>query len=317
MKVTFYTQANVAPITDRVPEELQPSLQVVLCRTREELLPHLADTEVLISTGRLEEETVLAMPQLRWIQTLSAGVDTLPLEAIASRQIALTNAKGIHQVQMSEFALMLMLGWARGSHLHYLNQKNKVWGKKVPVAELYGSTLGVLGAGSIGEAIAAKGKAFSMRTLAYNRSGKPAPGFDETLTGVEGLNRILAESDYLVMLMPSTPETKHFLGLEQFRLMKPTSFFINLARGAVVKEEELVEALRERVIGGAALDVFDKEPLPEDSPLWTMDNVILTPHVAGLSPRYMERASGIVYENLRHYLKGEPLINAVNPGEGY
>lgn len=319
MKIVIFTTANAAPIVNGIPADLKDRVQLELCRNREELSFHASGAEGLIITGRVEESVLSSLPNLRWVQALSAGVDHLPLAYIRRKGIRLTNAKGIHQIQMSEFAMLLMLQWARRADMHFLNQVDKVWGKRVPSGELFGQTVGILGSGSIGQAIAAKASAFGMRTLGYNKSGRHIPGFDEIMTGPDGLRELLSQSDFVIMLLPATAGTKHFLGMEQFKLMKPSACFINLARGSVVHEEELIAALRSGVIAGAALDVFEKEPLPPESPLWELPNVILTPHVAGASPQYMTRSANIVFENIRRCLRGdqEPLLNEINLEEGY
>lgn len=317
MKIAAYTNANITAILSRIPADLESNTEWMQCRTKEEWNAQAPDTEILLATGKMSAEMLMQAPRLKWIQTLSAGVDGLPLAYIQERGIRLTNARGIHQIQMSEFALLQMLQWARRADLHYRNQIQHVWGKNVPVGELFGHTVGVIGSGSIGQAIARLCKAFGMQTLGYNRSGKPAAHFDEMLGGTEGLNQLLAESDYVILLLPSTPETRQFLTMEQFKRMKPTACLINLARGTVLNEEHLIEALRTGVIAGASLDVFETEPLPPSSPLWELPNAILTPHVSGLSPHYMARASEIVFENLRNYLEGTPLRNEVDLLSGY
>lgn len=140
---------------------------------------------------------------------------------------------------------------------------------------------------------------------------------DEVVTGADGLDRLLAESDFVVVLLPSTPQTQRFLRAEHFARMKRSAIVVNLARGAIIDEQALIDALRNGFIAGAALDVFEVEPLPESSPLWTMPNVLITPHVAGNSPRYLERAAPVLIENARRYLRGEALVNVVDPLRGY
>ncbi|MDF2922863.1 MAG: D-isomer specific 2-hydroxyacid dehydrogenase NAD-binding protein [Paenibacillaceae bacterium] len=318
MKIVIYTTGSAALIQKGLPPDLREQVELVHCRSREELSVH-TDAEGLVATGKLDEELLGAFVKLRWIQVLSAGVDSLPLPVIQERQIKLTNVRGIHQIQISEFAMLLMLQWARRADLHFLNQMDKVWGKRVPSGELYGQTAGILGSGSIGQAIARKAKAFGMRTMGYNRSGRAETDFDVTASGSDGLLRILSESDYVITILPSTPDTRKLLGAEQFKAMKPSACFINLARGDVINEQELIEALRNGTIAGAALDVFEEEPLPPDSPLWGLQNVILTPHVAGQSPHYMTRAAEIVAENIRRFTAGltDDLLNEVDAGEGY
>lgn len=317
MNIAAYTKFDISPIINNLPEDLQSRIVIRHYKSSEEIEPDLPGVDILLTTGRVKEEIIQQAPNLKWVQALSAGVDFLPLEEIARRGILLSNARGIHKIQMSEFALLLMLQWARRLPLIYRNQQNKRWDQNIPNGELYGHTLGIIGPGSIGEAIALKAKIFGMRTVGLNQSGRAAPGFDEIYSGSSGLDRILAESDYLIMLMPSTPKTKKFLSLEQFRKMKPSAYFINLARGSVVDENGLIEALQNGILAGAALDVFEEEPLPENSTLWSLDNVTITPHVAGATPHYIERASEIVFENIRRFLAGEPLLNAVDPVAGY
>lgn len=320
MKIAVFTASDAAPLHKGLPPDVREQVELVICRSKEELLIQAPDVQALVVTGRMQQDWLEAFPKLRFIQALSAGVDHLPLQEIAARQIRVANARGIHQIQMSEFAMLLMMQWVRRADLHFLNQMDKVWGKRVPSGELYGQTVGVLGSGSIGQAIARKAQAFGMKTLGYNRSGKPAADFDETVGGPDGLKRVLNESDFVITLLPSTPETRQLLGMEQFKAMKPSACFINLARGTVINEQELIEALRTGIIAGAALDVFEQEPLPPDSPLWGLTNVILTPHIAGASPHYMTRAAGVLYENIRRLLRdgaSEGLLNEVYPGKGY
>lgn len=317
MNITAITAANIEVIVNQLPEDLKSSVTLRWFKTKEEALPYLPDTEVIVTTAKFDQELLKLAPKLRWIQSVSAGVDAIPHKELAARGIALTNGRGIHQIQMSEFALALMLQWARRFPDFYRNQASRTWNTKVWISELHGCTLGILGAGSIGQAIAAKAKAFDMKVVGYNRSGQAAPGFDCTYTGREGLEEVLRASDYVVLLLPHTADTHHLLAEPEFRLMKKDAFFINLARGSIVNEVDLVKALTDGVIAGAALDVFETEPLPSTSPLWELDNVILTPHVAGMSPQYMLRASSIFYENIRRFQSGQPLLNAVDLTAGY
>lgn len=319
MNIIYYSTANTAPLLDQLPADLTSGLQFFHCKSREELKYRGSDAEAIITSARLDEEILAACPRLRWIQVLSAGVDRMPLEEIGRRGIRLTNARGVHLIQMSEFAMLMMLQWARRSDLHFLNQVDKVWGRRVPSSELYGQTVGILGSGTIGQAIAAKASAFGMKTLGFNRSGRYVAGFDQVLGGDEGLQKVLAQSDYLIVLLPATEKTRHFLGMKEFRSMKPSACLINMARGSVLNEPELVEALRNGIIAGAALDVFEIEPLPPESPLWELPNVIITPHVAGASPHYTERVAAIVSENLSRFRSGaqEAFVNEVDCSRGY
>lgn len=319
MKIIIHSAAKSSPLLNAVPADLKERVQLIHCRSREELNWHAPGVQVLIAAGRLTPAALAACPDVHLVQALSAGVDNLPLAYMEEHGIRLANVRGIHQIQMSEFAMLMMLQWARRADLHFLNQMDKTWGRRVPAAELYGQTVGILGSGAIGQAIAAKARAFGMRILGYSRSGRSIPGFNRVSSGPAGLQYTLSESDYIIVLLPATTETRHTLGMEQFKSMKPTACLINLARGSVINEPELIEALREGTIAGAALDVFQEEPLPTDSPLWELPNVILTPHVAGLSPHYTSRAADIVFDNIRRYLENPeaPFQNEIDLQKGY
>ncbi|WP_238323051.1 D-2-hydroxyacid dehydrogenase [Gorillibacterium massiliense] len=280
-------------------------------------MDELRDADVLISTGRLSQEMLDAATSVKWIQCFSAGVDRLPLSSIAERGIVLTNVSGIHAAIMSEHAISLMLDYVRNVPLFLDRQRACKWDSSISTGELWGKTLGIIGTGQIGQELARKAQAFDMRVLGHNRNGGKPAHFDEIYPGEDGLNRLLAESDFVVALIPGTPETEHYLRLSHFRRMKPGSYFINLARGSVVAEEDMIVALQEGSLAGAALDVFAVEPLPESSPLWTMDQVTITPHISGNTPRYVELAGSILFSNLRRYLDGRTLDKVVDPSVGY
>lgn len=321
MKIIVYAPKNADALLPLLEDGLPEGLTLVPCRSREDVASLAADAVGFIAAGGGMPDAAMLeeLPRLVWVQILSAGADKLPLEELHRRGIRLTNAKGVHQIQMSEFALLQMLQWARRADLHFSNQLDKRWGRRVPSGELYGQTAGILGTGSIGQAIAAKAKAFGMRTLGYNTSGRMEPHFDEVYKGPDGLLTVLGESDYVVVIVPSTPDTQGLIGQEQLQAMKPSACLINLARGSVVSEEELIDALQNGMIAGAALDVFEEEPLPSESPLWKLPNVLITPHVAGASPHYNERVAGIVRENLRRLTEDPngPLRNEVDLSQGY
>lgn len=321
MKIIVYAPKNAELLLSLLEPGLPEGITLIHCHNREEAADRAADAEACIAAGvGMPDQAMLeGLPRLRWVQCLSAGVDKLPLVEFRRRGIRLTNARGVHQIQMSEFAMLLMLQWARRADLHFSNQLDKRWGKRVPAGELYGRTAGILGTGSIGQAIAAKARAFGMRTLGYNAGGRGAPHFDKVVQGREGLLALLGDSDYVVVILPATGDTERLIGREELHAMKPSACLINLARGTVVSEPELILALQNGIIAGAALDVFEEEPLPQESPLWELPNVLITPHVAGASPHYTERAAAIVRENLLRFRADPsgPLENEVDLRQGY
>ncbi|ADL08514.1 D-2-hydroxyacid dehydrogenase [Thermosediminibacter oceani] len=297
--------------------EVAPDWNIVISENPEEKIKEIKDAEVYVDWGfNFERQLVEAAERLKWIQSLSAGVERLPFDLVKEKGIIVTNTSGIHKVPISELVFGYMLMFARGLNRFYEQQKNKIWNKKVNTTELFEKTLGIVGTGNIGSEIARLGKAFGMKVIGLRRSGRIKGDYDE-MYGSSSLKELLSKSDFVVCAVPLTVETRHLFREEHFRAMKPTAYFINIARGAVVDESALIKALKEGWIAGAALDVFEEEPLPPESPLWGMPNVIITPHIAGSSDRYMERAMKVVNENLERYLKNERLINVVDLDRGY
>jgi phosphoglycerate dehydrogenase-like enzyme len=260
---------------------------------------------------------------LKWLQLTSAGVDRLLDAPVVRSRVVVTTASGIHAVPISEYVIGAMLAFAKGFPRAMRAQGERTWRPYWP-EELERKTVGVLGMGAIGARVTQLCRALGMRVLAMRRSaegrvkgeGSGVEDVDEML-GPGELPYLLAESDYVVVAVPLTAETRGMIGEAQLRAMKPGAVVINIARGAIIDEQALVTALRERWIAGAALDVFQSEPLPAESELWGLENVLITPHISGGTPRYMERAVELFCDNLRRYLAGEPLRNVVDPARGY
>lgn len=277
----------------------------------------MREAEVLLTYGNAAASFIRRMPNLKWIQVLSAGIEKLPLEEIRQKGIMLTNARGIHGIQMAEYTLAMILNLVRRNYIIYENQQKKIWDNRVRVDEAYGKTMGILGLGSIGTEIAQRAKAFGMRVIALRRQARVAPKCVDELIPFEDREKLFQESDFLVVLLPTTPETINFIGAKELGMMKDSAYLINIARGAVVDEEALVRSLQEGTIAGAVLDVFAEEPLPREHVLWTLPNVIITPHHAGLSPKYMERALAIFHDNLMAYPDKQEMRNIIDLERGY
>jgi phosphoglycerate dehydrogenase-like enzyme len=285
----------------------------------EELLAaHLQDAEIVAGWNELTEQHCLQPEsRLRWIQAWGAGVEQMPFDALERRNVILTNVSGIHAYPISESVLAMMLSFTRKLHLHIRNQTQKKWEWFGGVGEMHGKVLGVVGVGAIGEEIAKLARAFGMRVLGVRKSGQACSYVDQMYDN-QGLDEVFRESDYVVVTLPITKETLHLIGRSQFRLMKSTAFYINIGRGGTTHTEALIEALQSGTIAGAGLDVFEQEPLPESSPLWEMDNVILTPHNSGASIHYNDRAVQIFTANLQDYVNGsEPSLNRVDLASRY
>ena len=292
------------------------------------------DTEVLYAFY-LPDDLLFRAPKLRWLQLHSAGADHLLGQAVMKSDVMLTTISGIHATPIAEYAFASMLAWSCRipKMLYYHNRREWPegrWGIFVG-QELRDATLGIVGYGSIGREVGRIGKCFGMRVVATKRSvgeirdkgyrvpgtGDPEAQMLDRIYPPERLGEMLAECDFVVISVPLTPETKGLIGEEELRAMKTNAYMVNISRGGIVDEPALIKALQEGQIAGAGLDVFQKEPLLPDSPLYDLDNVILSPHVAGFSPHYDERASDLFAENLRRYLAGEELLNLVNKEAGY
>ncbi len=284
---------------------------------REKLDRLLAEAEVVFGL-RLPQNIIRRAPKLKWIQVMSAGVNRfLDAEMVAS-PVTLTNVSGIHATSIGEFVLMLMLTLAKGAPLCFQLKQERQW-KRFPPAVLRTKTVGIVGLGHIGREVARLSKAFHMRVLATRRSAKQAgrARYVDMLLPRERLPQLLGQSDFVVLALPLTSETNKLLGAKELRAMKPTAYLINIARGEIVDEAALVRALEERWIAGAGLDVFTTEPLPPDSKLWSLPNVILSAHISGMMEDYTERATEVFCENLKRYVNGQRLRNMVNKKRGY
>ncbi|WP_210367349.1 D-2-hydroxyacid dehydrogenase [Bacillus sp. REN3] len=276
------------------------------------------DAEVFITYGEdLTDELIFKTDKLKWIMVMSAGLEKMPFEACKTRGILVTNARGIHKIPMAEFTIGLMLQHVKQMKTIWENEKQQLWERKLPMGELYGKTLLILGIGAIGGEVARLAKAFNMKTIGVNRSGNMADWADEICT-MENFGLALPEADFIVSVLPSTKETKHFLDSPHFDAMKDTCVFINIGRGDLVREDILLKVLKEKKIAHAYLDVFSSEPLPEGHPFWTMDNVTVTPHISSLTKNYLPRSFEIFNHNLHTYMnKGNDYLNVINLDRGY
>ena len=277
----------------------------------------LDPAEVLIGWARLPKAALARARKLRWIQTAGAGMDRMDPDDY--RHLTVTNASGVAAVAMAEYVIGAMLLFAKGFPHMLRRQQERVWDRRFQARELAGATCGIVGMGAIGGEAARRAQALDMRVLAIRRSitARTADDLADELLPPADLPYLLEQSDYVVIAAPLTPETRGLIGAAELARMKRTAVLINVGRGAIVDERALIAALRGGTIAGAALDVFEREPLPTDSPLWAMENVVVTPHFSAGSDRYAERAAEIVADNLRRYLAGQPLRNVVNIDLGY
>ena len=300
-------------------KEIIPDWELISGKDSANWHNELKEAEVIAGWKKELKEMVLeGNSNLRWFQSWSAGVDSLPLAEMESQGIQITSANGVHANPISETIFALMLGLTRKIHTYVKNQQAKVWHHSGMKLEIHNKTIGMIGTGAIGKETARIAKAFGMKVIGVRHSGKPEEYIDEMYTSSQ-LNDVLPLCDYVVVTLPLTQETRQLFGAEQFTRMKDSAFFINIGRGEIVKETDLIAALQNGQIAGAGLDVFEKEPLSEDSPLWEQDNVIITPHTAGSTEYYTKRViEDIFIPNLKEYINsGNPGINQVDYKKGY
>ena len=330
-------------ITVDMPDALLDRLRAVSPHIEIDLLPtgdasdfseeQLGEMEVLYTRQALPEPE--QVPNLRWIQFHWSGIDAFVDQSLLRSEMIVTTLSGAAVPQMAEFALTMMM--SLGHHLPSMmkDQWEKVWADnkftRFRPKELRGSTVGIVGYGNIGREIARICRALGAQVLATKRDlmtldvsgyvleglGDSQADIPERLYPPQALPSMASECDFLVLTVPLTPETRGLVNAKVFESMKDTAYLIDVSRGGVVDQGALVEALREETIAGAALDVYPVEPLPESSPLWELPNVILSPHVAGTSGQYLERAADLFAENLRRYVANEPLLNRYDSKRGY
>ena len=261
--------------------------------------------------------------RLRWIQITAASVHGLLFPELVASEVVVTNGRGLHGIAMAEHALGVILAFTRKLHLARDAQRERrwaqsaLWGEAPPIGGLNGRTLGLVGFGAIGRATAERARALGLEVLAVRRRPAPDPAPAHAQWPPERLPELLARAHFLVLAAPLTDATRGLLGAAELARMRRDAIVVNLGRGALIDQQALIEALQAGTIAGAALDVFEREPLDAASPLWGMSNVIVTPHVSGFGPRYWERASELFARNLRAFLDGRPLENVVDKRAGY
>lgn len=290
-----------------------PDGEVLVCETERQLLDSGFDAEILLAWGRMcPNEYCKSRTNLKWIQTLSAGAEGILGMDCAKEPLIVSKMNGVHGVPMSESCIAYILSFLRGLPRLRDQQKAHVWKKPVCPGpdECREKTVAIVGIGDIGQEVARKCKFFDMKVIGCRRTPRPMEYVDE-MYPVADLEKVLGMADFVVCLVPDSPEAVHMFGREQFAAMKAAGVFINMGRGSVVDTAALIAALRDGVIGGAALDALEEEPLPASSPLWDMENVIISPHCSADSPLYFDRAIPVVCENLDRYRNGEEILHRV------
>jgi D-2-hydroxyacid dehydrogenase (NADP+) len=315
-----------------------PDVEIARADSREELEREVAGAEILFSWAPGDVAMARA-ERLRWLHSPAAGIGSYLTPSFVARHVPLTNSRGVHAIPIAEHVMGMLVGLARGFRQAVVEQtttgmrRERWWGEDDVPQELHGKTLGLYGYGAIGREVARRAGAFGMRVMALRRRAKESPAWDpellraiglpaeeprvDAVLGPEERDTLLAESDAVVVTAALTPETEGSLDARAFARMKRGAWLVNIARGKIVRETDLVDALRSGHLGGAGLDVYETEPLPPESPLYTLERVLLTPHVSGLSRGFWPREMALFRANLTRFHEGRPLLNLVDTSRGY
>ena len=303
-------------VADELPKLLADDRVVV--PKEDAQLDQARDAEVGVGTNQGERVRALlrSAPKLRWYHSIGAGVeDLVGIPELRERKITLTNNSGPYDIPIAEHVLATILAAAKRLHVYRDQQRRAEW-RSHPQQELRDATVVVFGIGSIGAEVAKLASGVGMKVIGVRRRQGDVPGVSR-IVPPERLAEVAAEADYLVLAAPLTRETRGAVSREVIARMKPTAWVVNIARGAMLDEVALAEAIAAGRLGGAALDALATEPLPKESPLWSLENVIITPHSSNSSPRIRERSIALFRENLRRYKAKEPLLNLVDLDAGY
>jgi phosphoglycerate dehydrogenase-like enzyme len=295
-----------------------PGVDIVHLTSYEQVQQELGDADIAV-TWSLRPEQFAVAKKLRWIHSPAAAVHQLMFPELVDSNVMLTNARSVHAPVVAEHVIALLFALAKRIPQAVRLQDEHIWGKdRLKPVELRGATLGLVGLGSIGREVAKQASALGMRVIAARKS--PEKGSVEGVERVfaaSHLDQMIAHADYVVIASPRTRETEKLFDAGRLAKLKPEACLINISRGALIDEVALADSLRNRQIAGAALDVFSEEPLRSDSPLWDLENLLITPHTAAVTDKLWQRHYALVQENLRRYLAGEPLLGLVDKEKGY
>lgn len=281
-----------------------------------EYKPYMKNIDALMCYKPFEKLDIEKFENLKWIQLTSMGFEQVPIEKVLKNNIIVTNNKGGYSIPMGEWVVLNILELIKNRKKSYKNQENKRWFMDFSVGEVYGKTVSFIGTGDIAKESCKRLKGFGVNILGVNTTGKSVEYIDKCYP-IEELDYVLGISDFVIVCLPHTEKTHYIFSKDKFSKMKKDSYFINVSRGAVVNEKDLIDYIEKGSFKGVALDVFEKEPLSKSSKLWKMENVIITCHNSWISEKIAERRWNLFYENLKRYIEGEDLLNVVNIKKGY
>lgn len=299
-----------------------PEMKVVHLPTYDHMDDELPDTDIFVGYSLRAGQFPRAR-KLKWIHSTAAGVGQLMYPELRASQVVVTNASGVHAIPMAEHTLGMLIALARHFPSAVRHQTERRWAQQeiwdLPLRprELAGQVLLIVGFGAVGRELARRVKPLGMKIWAVTRSGQANAALTDRALQASRLDEVLHEADFVVLSAPETPETRHLIGARQLAAMKPTAFLVNVARGSLVEEPALIEALERRAIAGAALDVTESEPLSPESPLWALENAFITPHISAASESLWDRQTQLLLENLERWFGGRELLNQVDLKRGY
>ena len=276
----------------------------------------IKDIDLMVCFNPFDKIDISLFPNLKWIQLSSAGINHVPIDKILSQDIMLTNNKGGYSIPIAEWIVLKLLEMIKNTREFYNKQNEKVWKMDTSLMEIQGRTVGFIGTGSIASEAAKRLEAFGLNIIGINSSGKEVEYFHQCFS-IDKINKVVSKCDFLVIATPYTEKTHHLIDEVVFSHMKDGTYLVNIARGSIIDEKALINNLKSGKIKKAALDVFEVEPLPENSPLWEMENVIISPHNSWVSDMNSNKRYEIVYENMKNYINGEKLVNIVDIKRGY
>jgi len=303
-------------------EQLPPETRIAVGNSVEAFRSAAPTADVIFNWslgGGLLRDVFLMCPQVKWVHSRAAGLDGQLFPELIESPVPMTNGSGVFSQSLGEFALAAILYFAKDLRRMMRNQMAGNW-EQFDITEIAGQTVGIIGYGDIGRAVASRARAMGMQVLAVKRKGVPLYNVDPMVTQIYGPDRrleMISRCDYVVVAAPLTPDTRGMIGAAEFDAMKPEAVIINLGRGPVIDEAAMVNALTKGQIKGAALDVFDKEPLPDGHPFYKLENVLLSPHCADHTPDWLDQAMRFFVEQFDRYRTGVPLKNVVNKQLGY
>ncbi|HET7871516.1 MAG TPA: D-2-hydroxyacid dehydrogenase [Terriglobales bacterium] len=303
-------------------QETFPGFTFVQLEDYERIAEEIADADIFIGWS-LRPDQLAGAKKLKWIHSPAAAIHQLMYPELIKSNVVITNSTGVHGPVVAEHAIAVLLAMAKRlpQAMRYQAQKKWsqeiLWNERPRPREVDGGTVAVVGLGGIGREFAVRAKALGLRVLGVRENPGKGPGPADAVFGPEQIEEVLPQADYVLLCTPVTPATKHIINAARLRKMKPDAYLINVARGTLIDEPALVTALKARQIAGAALDVFEQEPLPADSEFWSLENVLVTPHTAAVTEKLWERHCDLIIENLRRFIDGRPLLNQVDKQKGY